>query len=235
MPGEARLDRFRFKDKLAIIQNLKMTRGEQSYIMRITALVSILVGFCLFIFFLELSYSKEQNQDQLRGGDRESQIKRGEYLVNAGGCNDCHSPKIFTPKGPMPDPVRLLSGHPSNEKLPNPPKDFIAPDKWGGLFSNDGTAWVGPWGESFASNLTPDEHTGIGLWTEELFIKTIRSGKHLGAGRDILPPMPWSSLSKLSDDDLKAIFAYLRTIKPIKNMVPPPIPPSGMSPDKSGE
>jgi mono/diheme cytochrome c family protein len=196
--------------------------------MRITALGSILIAICFFVFF-ELSYSNEQKVDKLDGVKNDAQIRRGEYLVNLGGCNDCHSPKIFTPKGPMPDPDRLLSGHPSNEKLPNLPKDLIDPDKWGGLFSNDLTAWVGPWGASFASNLTPDEQTGIGLWTEELFIKTMRTGKHLGAGRDILPPMPWYSLAKLSDDDLKAIFAYLRTIKPIKNLVPAPIPPSDLA------
>jgi hypothetical protein len=195
--------------------------------MRITAFGLILIGFCFFISF-ELSYSTEQKGDDLYEVKSNAQIKRGEYLVNLGGCNDCHSPKIFTPEGPMPDPDRLLSGHPSKEKLPDIPKSLIGPDKWGGLVTNDLTAWVGPWGVTFASNLTADDQTGIGLWTEELFIRTIRTGKHLGAGRDILPPMPWYSLSKLSDDDLKAIFAYLRTIKPIKNMVPPPIPPSDL-------
>ena len=151
--------------------------------MRITSLSSILIAMSFFVF-LELSYSTEQKGGELDGVKTDAQIKRGEYLVNFGGCNDCHSPKVFTPKGPMPDPDRLLSGHPSGEKLPNLPKDLIAPDKWGGLFTNDLTAWVGPWGVTFASNLTPDEQTGIGLWTEELFIKTMRTGKHLGAGRD---------------------------------------------------
>jgi hypothetical protein len=203
--------------------------------MRITALGFILIGFCFFICFLELSYSNEQKGDELSEVNREAQIKRGEYLVNAGGCNDCHSPKIFTPKGPMPDPDRLLSGYPSKEKLPDFPQDLIGPDKWGGLFTNDLTGWLGPWGVTFASNLTPDEQTGIGLWTEELFIKTMRTGKHMGAGRDILPPMPWYNISIQSDDDLKAIFAYLRSIKPIKIVVPQPIPPADLSPDKTVE
>lgn len=198
--------------------------------MRIAALGSILIAICFFVSF-ELSYSNEQKGAELNGAKTGAQIKRGEYLVNFGGCNDCHSPKIFAAKGPIPDPDRLLSGHPSNEKLPELPKDLIAPDRWGGLFTNDGTAWVGPWGVSFASNLTPDDQTGIGLWTEELFVKTMRTGKHLGAGREILPPMPWYSLANLSDDDLKAIFAYLRSIKPIKNAVPAPIPPSASAHD----
>lgn len=203
--------------------------------MRITALCFILIGFCFFIFFLDFSYSTEQKGDDLNEVKGNAQIKRGEYLVNLGGCNDCHSAKIFTPKGPMPDPDRLLSGYPSKERLPDFPQNLIGPDKWGGLVTNDLTAWLGPWGVTFASNLTPDEQTGIGLWTEELFIKTIRSGKHLGAGRDILPPMPWYNLSKLSNDDLKAIFAYLQSIKPIKNVVPQPIPPTDLSPSKLGK
>ncbi len=202
--------------------------------MRITVLGSILIGIGFFIFFA-LSCSNEQKEDELNEVKSDVLIKRGEYLVNFGGCNDCHSPKNLTPKGPMPDPDGLLSGYPSKERLPDFPQNLIGPDKWGGLFTNDLTAWLGPWGVTFATNLTPDEQTGIGLWTVELFIKTIRTGKHMGAGRDILPPMPWYNLSKLSDDDLKAIFAYLRTIKPTKNVVPQPIPPTDLSPDKTGE
>lgn len=86
---------------------------------------------------------------------------------------------------------------------------------------------MGPWGVTFASNLTPEPTTGLGEWSEELFIRTMRSGKHLGVGRQILPPMPWFNYAKLSDDDLKAIFAYLRTLKPIVNAVPAPLPPAG--------
>ena len=161
-----------------------------------------------------------------------AQIERGAYLVHAGGCNDCHSPKVFIKMGPMmvpvPDTSRLLSGHPAGTVLPEIPKGVIAPNKWGGLFSNDLTAWVGPWGVSFARNLTSDIATGLGSWTEEMFIKTIRNGKHMGEGRDILPPMPWTELRNLKDEDLKAIFAYLGSVKPVENAVPDPIAPSGM-------
>jgi len=152
-------------------------------------------------------------------------IKRGEYLVGYGGCNDCHTPKLFTPQGPEPDSDRLLSGHPSDAALPKIPREIIGPENWGALTTNDMTAWYGPWGISFAANLTPDTSTGLGGWTVELFIKTMRTGKHLGVGRDILPPMPWYTLAGLTDEDLKAIFAYLQSIKPIKNTVPQPIPP----------
>ncbi len=174
------------------------------------------------IIFLETSVAKQR-----KGGDvNMSQIKRGEYLVNAATCSDCHSPKIFTAKGPQSDPARLLSGYAADTKLPEIPTGIIGPNKWGGLTTNDLTAWVGPWGVSFSANITPDTETGLGGWTEEMFIKTMRTGKHLGVGRDILPPMPWYGLAKLNDEDLKAIFAYLRTLKPIKNRVPDPIPPS---------
>jgi len=156
-----------------------------------------------------------------------ARIKRGAYLVAAGSCNDCHSPKILTPGGPMPDPKLLLSGHPAGSKMPPVPSKIIGPASWGGVFTNDLTAWSGPWGTSFAANLTPDLETGLGGWTEQVFIQAMRTGKHLGVGRDILPPMPWFNLARLSDDDLKAIFAYLGSLPPIRNAVPQPIPPAG--------
>jgi mono/diheme cytochrome c family protein len=154
-------------------------------------------------------------------------IARGRYLVTSGQCNDCHSPKLFTAKGPVIDSTRLLSGHPATSTLPEIPKNIIAPDKWGALASNDFTAWVGPWGVSFTRNLTPDTATGLGSWTPEMFIKAMRTGKDMGEGRDILPPMPWFNVGQMSNQDLRAMFAYLRSLKPIENAVPDPISPSG--------
>ena len=164
---------------------------------------------------------------------KSGQIKKGLYLVNLGGCNDCHSGKVFTNLGPMPDTTRLLAGHMTNGKLPEVNTNMISPDKWGGFFNNDLTAWVGPWGVSFAANLTPDETTGIGLWTEDVFIKAMRTGKHMGSGRTILPPMPWQNYAQLDDEDLRAIFAYLKSIRPIKNAVPQPIAPTDLASSKA--
>jgi mono/diheme cytochrome c family protein len=152
-------------------------------------------------------------------------VQRGAYLVAYGGCGDCHTPKLFTPQGPVPDTAHSLSGYPADAKLPPVTPGVLGPNKWGALASGDLTAWAGPWGVSFTANLTPDE-TGLGGWNEEVFIKTMRTGKHLGVGRDLLPPMPWYDIAALTDDDLKAVFAYLHTLKPVKNKVPPPIPPS---------
>jgi mono/diheme cytochrome c family protein len=154
----------------------------------------------------------------------QSPVERGKYLVNLGGCNHCHTPKKMGPKGPELDTARLLSGHPASMQMPAPP----APSgPWIVATDFTLTAWSGPWGVSFAANLTPDEETGIGAWDESMFVKALRSGQHLGAGRPILPPMPWEDIGHLSDQDLQAMFAYLKSLPPVKNPVPDPIPPAG--------
>ena len=151
----------------------------------------------------------------------EHQIARGQYLVNVIGCNDCHSPKRMGPNGPEPDPGRLLSGYPHDASLAQ--VDTSELRSWA-LFSPDLTAAVGPWGVSYAANLTSDD-TGIGLWTEAQFIKCMREGKYKGleGSRPLLPPMPWPNFAQMTDDDLKAVFAYLKSTKPVRNIVPPPV------------
>ena len=151
-------------------------------------------------------------------------VDRGRYLVTAMGCNDCHTPWKMGANGPEPDMSRLLSGHPQDLHLESPP--VMPPASgWAVAGSATMTAWAGPWGISYAANLTPDEETGVGAWTPEVFVKAMRTGKMMGAGRPILPPMPWPWTGKLSDDDLRAIFAYLQSIPPIHNQVPEPTPP----------
>ena len=148
-------------------------------------------------------------------------VRRGDYLVNSMGCGDCHTPFKMGPNGPEPDMSRFLSGHPETEKLPPPP----APSgPWIANISHTFTAYAGPWGVSYTQNLTPDPETGVaGTYTEAQFIMTIREGKKQGRGRALLPPMPWPVIRNLTDDDLKAIFAYLQTVKPVKNRVPDPV------------
>jgi mono/diheme cytochrome c family protein len=158
---------------------------------------------------------------------QEEMIERGAYLVTIGGCNDCHTPKVFGPQGMMEDTTRILSGHPEDFVLPPINPDEIQPGKWY-LGNAHLTAWVGPWGVSYTKNLTPDEPTGIGRWTEEIFIKSMREGKQMGFGRNLLPPMPWFNVAKLTDEDLKSVFAYLKSLKPIRNQVPEPIPPDSI-------
>jgi mono/diheme cytochrome c family protein len=150
-------------------------------------------------------------------------IASGERLVHNMDCNVCHTPKVMTPQGPQPDASRLLSGFPADEKIPPVPEGLIGPTGWGGLFNNCLTAWAGPWGVSFGSNLTPDIKTGIGSWTEEDFVESMRTGMHMEAGRPFLPPMP--TYARLTDEELHAIFIYLRSIKPVPNDVPEPLLP----------
>ena len=190
--------------------------------------IVILLGL-LALMAVAYSQSGTGSASKNTGGNatNAAQIKRGAYLVMLGGCNDCHSPKLFTAQGPQPNPARLLSGAPSNAQLPEIPANLLGPAKWGAVCTNDMTTWVGPWGVSFAANLTPDEATGLGNWDADSFIQTIRTGKHVGVGRAILPPMPWQSLAQMTDQDLKAIFAYLRSLKPVVNEVPQPIEPTG--------
>jgi mono/diheme cytochrome c family protein len=155
----------------------------------------------------------------------QSPVERGKYLTLVGGCNDCHTPKKFGPNGPEADMTRELSGNPSMDKLPTVPKGVIGPDKWGTVANNHLGAWAGPWGVSFAMNLTPDKATGLGSWTPEMFMNALRTGKHQGTGRPILPPMPWNWYRNMTDDDLKAVFAYLQSLPPINNPIPDPLPP----------
>jgi mono/diheme cytochrome c family protein len=157
----------------------------------------------------------------------EEMVERGRYLVTVGGCNDCHTPKVFSGGGTGIDDSRLLSGHPADLELPEFSFDNIGPGEWI-LFNEHLTTAVGPWGVSFAANLTPDEETGIGDWTEGEFIDTFRTGTHRGIGRPILPPMPWFNLATASEEDLQAIFAYLMSIPAIENPVPESIDPPAM-------
>lgn len=154
---------------------------------------------------------------------KDSLINRGAYLVTIMGCNDCHSPKKMGPHGPVIDSAFMLGGHPAN--LPIPDADPSATKAWM-LFSPTMTAYKGPWGTTYAANISSDE-TGIGNWTEAQFIKCLREGKLKGMDntRPLLPPMPWDGFGKASDDDLRAIFAYLKSTPPVNNRVPAPVPP----------
>jgi len=169
----------------------------------------------------------ESNIASVRNLEHSELVKRGEYLVTINTCGDCHSPKIMTPQGPIIDSTKALSGHPANSVLPPLDPSALQPGQWGGM-SPDITAFAGPWGISYAANITPDSATGIGAWTEEQFIKTLRTGKHLGAenGRPILPPMPWQFIAKMTDEDLSAVYAYLKSLPPVSNRVPGPTPPN---------
>jgi hypothetical protein len=154
---------------------------------------------------------------------KKTRVERGAYLVTMMGCNDCHTPWKVGAQGPEPDMTRALTGHPQDMLLPPPPA-AAGPWIWHGAATN--TAFAGPWGVSFTANLTPDPETGLGNWTEDMFIATMRTARHQGKGRPILPPMPVKMIGKANDEDLKSIFAYLQSLAPVKNRVPAPIDPA---------
>ena len=156
----------------------------------------------------------------------ESQIERGHRLIIGGGCHDCHTPKKVGPNGPEADMARMLSGHPESEGVP-PPFKPIKGSPYVIHINGHLTAWSGDWGVSFAANLTPDMNTGLGIWTEDMFVDALKKGRHMGKGRQILPPMPWNWYGQLPDDDLKAMFAYLKSLPAISNRVPVPLGPDG--------
>lgn len=151
----------------------------------------------------------------------QEQVQRGKDLVWSIGCNDCHSPKKMGPRGPEVDESMLLAGHRETPTLPPPPA--LAPGPWGIVTNMELTAWSGPWGITYAQNLTPDENTGIGIWTEDMFVRALRTGRHMGVSRPIQPPMPWEVYGRMPDEDLKAIYAYLRSIPPVHNRIPEPV------------
>ena len=164
-------------------------------------------------------------------GGFESQVKWGEHITRVAGCNDCHTPKIMTEHGPEMDWDRQLSGHPAGS--PEPDVNRKDAESKHLIVTTDLTTWVGPWGVSYTANLTPDS-TGTLAWTEEQFMYAIKNGiyKGLPGGRPMLPPMPWQEYKNFTDPELKAVFAFLKSLKPISNAVPPPKPPVSAPPAK---
>lgn len=186
--------------------------------------------YLLAVVLLLFSCNNDKNQKyeeikEEKGMTQADSVARGKYLVETIGCTDCHTPKRMGERGPEEVPEMFLAGHPADAGLPPVSKEAME-NGWI-LFSPNFTATAGPWGISFAANLTPDE-TGMGNWTKEQFVTAIREGKLKGqkSGRDLLPPMPWFNFAKLNDEDLESMFKYLQSITPVKNAVPASIPPT---------
>jgi hypothetical protein len=181
----------------------------------------------LFVSLLACSDTKSNDAAATKSPTNADLVKRGAYLVQIMGCNDCHSPKKMGAQGPEIIPELMLSGYPADR----PVVKFTDPKiKEGfGQFYPDLTAAAGPWGISFAANLTPDE-TGIGNWSEDQFKIALTKGKFKGmeTGRMLLPPMPFVNYANMEDEDIKAVFAYLKGVKPVKNLVPAPVAPDKM-------
>ena len=192
---------------------------------KIVLIITVIVAAMTFVYCTSgvnekvLAVKDQTNEEEVS-------VERGHRLVIGGGCHDCHSPKIITEFGPKVDSSKMLSGHPENAPYPKINLDALQPGNWI-HFAPDLTTFVGPWGMSFAANLTSDSATGIGAWNESNFVNAIRKGKHMGIDteRPIMPPMPWDNYNNLSDSDLKSIFAYLQTTIPVRNRVHAPYSP----------
>jgi len=185
------------------------------------ATVAVVLALSLSVAPMAAKKLMKPSQVQTQTELTSQRVERGKYIVSTAGCHDCHTPWKMGAKGPEPDMTRALSGHPEDFKVPPPPKLGNGPWVWTAVGTN--TAFAGPWGISYTANLTPDRLTGTGIWTEDIFVKTIRTGRHWGVARPILPPMPWPVYRNMTDEDLKSVFAYLRTVKPIRNQVPEPV------------
>jgi len=117
-------------------------------------------------------------------------LERGKYLTTLMGCQDCHTPGTFYG---APDADRQLSG--------------------------SEVGWHGPWGVTYARNLTPDRETGLGNWTRDQIVTALRTGQRPD-GSPLLPPMPWPNYAGLTDADAQAIAAYLQSLPAVAHRVP---------------
>jgi mono/diheme cytochrome c family protein len=169
-----------------------------------------------------------QLEEQVKFGEYASQEELGEHLVAIAGCHDCHTPKKMGPMGPELDMEKALSGHPADQPVPDLNRKEL--EAKGAAATQGLTAWIGPWGVSFTGNITSHE-TGIGSWTLEQFTLALREGKFKGiaSNRPLLPPMP--SYKEMTDQELEAIFAYLKSTRPVDNVVPQPMPPLSPMPN----
>ena len=188
----------------------------------------IMGAVCLLITVFNSCNSQDNSKVSTADEDL---VKRGEYLVTIMGCDDCHSPKKMGPHGPEIIAERRLSGFPGD--FTPPPLDSNATKNgWVSLWA-DLTSAVGPWGQTFAANITSDS-TGIGTWTEAQFKKAFAEGKYKGLdnSRPLMPHMPWQNYRNIHEEDLKAIFTFLKSTKPVNNVVPAaklnPPPPGAM-------
>ena len=123
----------------------------------------------------------------------ESPVERGEYLAHIMDCGGCHNTGAFTPQPNLETP---LAGSAIGFEIPGM-----------GVF--------------YPPNLTPDDETGLGKWSDAEIIAAITTGMRPD-GRQLAPMMPWTSYAHINADDAAALVAYLRSLKPVKHKVPGP-------------
>lgn len=179
--------------------------------------------FLSIIYIVSCSDNSKKEATQIKAPSLQDTIERGRYLVRIGGCGDCHSSKTFGPEGQKENEDVLLGGYQPGDSFPIPDKKIV---RHSVVFNQQNTGFSGPWGISYAANITSDD-SGIGTWTYGQFELAMRKGKYMGleGSRTLLPPMPWPNYREMTEGDMKAIFAYLKHTKPVKNIVPAPKAP----------
>lgn len=186
--------------------------------------ILIIMLLMLAVMSCNLITSEKTDHDSVSNNSGISEtIDRGRYLVTIGGCHDCHSPKTIGTNGLKEDSTRLLSGYDSSRPFVGFDKNVARSGNMV-IFNIESTAFAGPWGVSYAANLTPHK-SGIGGWDLKRFAKAMKEGKWRGLNttRPLLPPMPWQNYRQIADEDLEAIFTYLQSLTPVDNPVPVPL------------
>lgn len=191
--------------------------------MKRNAVLTLLIVLLAILSCTTITKEQNVNSPTLVERDSVQRIDRGRYLITIGGCNDCHSPKVMGPEGPMEDSKRLLSGYDGSRPFEGFDKQ-VARSGSMVIFNIESTAFAGPWGVSYAANLTPHK-TGLGGWDLKRFARAMKNGKWRGleSTRSLLPPMPWQNYREIADEDLEAMFAYLQSLTPIDNPIPVPV------------
>lgn len=181
--------------------------------------IAALAFLCLLLVHACNNQATDSTAPTTATPSAEDKIKEGQRLVATLDCEICHSPKRMGTKGPEIIPELRFGGHQAGTQLP--PYDENTVKAGWALFAPDFTSVIGPWGQSYAGNISSDS-TGIGMWTEEQFKKVLREGKFKGLDntRPILPPMPWEAYRNLTDEEISKVFAFLKSTNPVKNVVP---------------
>jgi mono/diheme cytochrome c family protein len=162
-------------------------------------LVTILSGITAAVYFMSCNNNGSEPQANSKEDSVKKVIARGEYLaLHVAPCLDCHSKRDYTKfSGPIVPGTEGMGGE---------------------VF--DGKMFPGFPGTVYAKNITPDIETGIGMWTDDEIMRAMTQGINKN-GDTLFPVMPYVHFNHMAKEDLLSIIAYIKTLKPIKNKIPP--------------
>jgi len=164
--------------------------------------LSFIIAFFAIIAFTNSAHAKPNQQDDL--------VARGKYLATIAGCTSCHTPDRAEYQNPQTLTFEQIS------TIAFDGQQAVAPDM---LLAGGRAFDLGPAGVVYSRNITPDEETGIGAWTDEQIKLAVKTGASAD-GTVLFPVMPYHVYNSMADEDLNAIIAYLRSVPAVKNVVP---------------